>query len=87
MTEKRRTADVILTSVFCAFILIIGLLIYILPQKSFSENENSDLQTCPTLNYDSFMHGDFTKELDVFGFASKEDFFSTAIFQKGYRTV
>ena len=66
MTEKRRTADVILTSVFCAFILIIGLLIYILPQKSFSENENSDLQTCPTLNYDSFMHGDFTKELAEF---------------------
>ena len=64
--KEKRTADIILTSLFCAFILIIGLLIYILPQKSFSEDENSELQTFPTLTYDSFMHGDFTKELAEF---------------------
>ena len=65
--EKRtRTADIILTALFCAFILAVGLLIYILPQKSVSESENSTLQTFPELNYDSFMHGDFTKELAEF---------------------
>ncbi len=68
MTEGKRirSADVILTALFCAFILAVGLLIYILPQKSFSENENSDLQTFPKLTYDSFMHGDFTSELAEF---------------------
>lgn len=65
--EKRnRTADIILTALFCIFILAVGLLIYILPQESFSENENSELQTFPSLSYNSFMHGDFTRELAEF---------------------
>ncbi len=64
--KKVRTADAILTAVFCAFILVVGLLIYILPQESFSEMENSSLQTFPELSYESVMHGNFTQELAEF---------------------
>ena len=65
-SKRSGKADIILTTLFCVFILAVGLLIYILPQKSFSENENSSLQTFPSLSYDSFMHGNFTRELAEF---------------------
>ncbi len=68
MNKEKRAgrADIILTAVFCVFILAVGLLIYILPQKDLSETENSELQTFPDLTFESFFGGDFTKELAEF---------------------
>ena len=53
--------------IFCsAFILIIGPLIFILPQKSVSEKENRYLTTLPTPSVQSILNGNFTKDLSSF---------------------
>ena len=53
--------------IFCsAFIVIIGALIFILPQKSFSQNENRYLTTLSAPTVDSIINGSFSQELSSF---------------------
>ena len=53
--------------IFCsAFILIIGTLIFILPEKNFSEKENRYLTTLSAPTAKSVLEGDFAKELSSF---------------------
>ena len=53
--------------IFCSiFILIIGSLIFILPEKNFSEKENRYLTTLSAPTAKSVLEGDFAKELSSF---------------------
>lgn len=61
-----KTNDKILI-IFCsAFTLIIGTLIFILPQKSFSDRENRYLTTLSAPTVENVINGNFSQELSSF---------------------
>lgn len=61
-----KTNDKILIIFYSAFTLIIGALIFILPQKSFSQKENRYLTTLSSPTVDSIINGTFSQELSSF---------------------
>lgn len=53
--------------IICAtFVIIIGSLIFILPQKDFSESENRYLSKMPSFNISSLLSGEYTKGISSF---------------------
>ena len=58
--------DKILIALCASFVLIIGALIFILPQKDFSENENRYLTRLEAPSVQSFFSGEYTKKLSAF---------------------
>lgn len=61
-----KRTDKALLIIFTAFVLIIGSLIFILPQKDFSESENRYLAKMPEFNIASLLNGNYTKEISSF---------------------
>ena len=61
-----KKTDIALLSIFTAFVLIVGSLIFILPQKDFSESENRYLSKMPKPTVNSLLKGDYAKELSSF---------------------
>lgn len=59
-------ADKILLSLCASFILIIGIVIFILPQADFSESENRYLAKAPSFSASKLFSGDYTRELSSF---------------------
>ncbi len=59
MTRTKRNLDVIFISLFSLFIAVLGLLIALLPPKTFSERENRTLADFPKLSPDSLADGEF----------------------------
>ena len=59
-------SDKILIITLSVFILTIGGLIFILPQKSFSESENRYLAPMPVFSISSLISGNYAKELSSF---------------------
>lgn len=59
-------ADKILLSLCASFILIIGIVIFILPQADFSESENRYLSKAPNFSASKLFSGDYTRELSNF---------------------
>ena len=62
--DRRR--DIVLIAVCAALLLVFGVGIYCLPQRSFSEVENSALQTFPKVSLDRIWSGRFMAELKDF---------------------
>ena len=58
--------DKILIALCASFVLIIGVLIFILPQKDFSESENRYLTRLEAPSAQSFFSGEYTKKLSAF---------------------
>lgn len=68
MVHSTKRADVIFTVLFSAFIISFGILIAILPQKSFSDEENRPLSTFPKFSLASLSNREF--------FSGVSDFYS-----------
>ena len=58
--------DKALLIICAAFVVIIGSLIFILPQKEFSESENRYLAKMPSFNISSLLSGEYTKGISSF---------------------
>ena len=56
-------SDKALLIIFTTFILIMGSLIFILPQKDFSASENRYLAKMPSFSVRALLDGEFTKEI------------------------
>ena len=63
MHKKSELLTVIL---FCVVIASVSLLFVILPDKTFSQQENRDLAMFPELTKESFFSGEFAKQLNVY---------------------
>ena len=63
---KMKIADKSLLVIFTVFVLIMGILIFILPQKDFSESENRYLAKAPTLSVSAIFSGDYAKDVSSF---------------------
>lgn len=59
-------SDKLLLIVCTVFVLTFGSLIFILPQKDFSEKENRYLAKLPTFDAESLFDGNYTKEISSF---------------------
>ena len=68
MTRAKRNPDVIFISLFSLFIAALGLLIALLPPKSFSERENRTLSDFPDFSLNTLVSGEF--------FSGVSDFYS-----------
>ena len=66
MKKIPKIFDVFFLTVFCSVIAAIGALIFIIPQKSFSQKENRALATMPQLSLSSVISGNYFKELNSF---------------------
>ncbi len=63
---NRHAAQLVLTIALALFVFIMGVLIYILPKKNFSENENRLLAELPTASIENIISGRFAKQLRDF---------------------
>lgn len=61
-----KRTDKALLIIFSSVILILGSLIFILPQKDFSESENRYLSKMPTFGISSLLSGEYAKEISSF---------------------
>lgn len=61
-----KRTDKALLIIFTAFVLIIGSLIFILPQKDFSDAENRYLAKAPELSIASLLSGEYAKGISSF---------------------
>ena len=59
-------SDKALLIIFTTVVLIMGSLIFILPQKDFSASENRYLSKMPSFSIRSLLNGEFTKEISSF---------------------
>ena len=59
-------SDKALLIIFTTVVLIMGSLIFILPQKDFSASENRYLAKMPSFSIRSLLNGEFTKEISSF---------------------
>ena len=64
--SRCRIADLMLIAVLSAMIAVMGIAIFILPQSTFSEDENRDLTTFPAFSIQSLIRGDWTKKISEF---------------------
>ena len=62
----KKISDVIFSCILGAIIIFFGVAIFLLPQKSFSEKENRNLATMPSLSLDSLTSGEYFKRLGDF---------------------
>lgn len=62
----RRISDTLLLCLLSAIILVFGVLIFTLPHKSFSENENRALASFPEFSLKSLSDGSFTQKIGDF---------------------
>jgi hypothetical protein len=63
---KMTRSDKMLIIICSVFIFIFGLLIFILPQKDFSESENRYLSRLPSFNANALISGNYAKGLSNF---------------------
>lgn len=63
---KSRLPDIILLIILAAVIAVFGILIYILPHSSFSEDENRGLTLFPKLSLSSLVDGSYTSDIGKF---------------------
>ena len=61
-----KTANRIMTLLFCAFIGSFFLLNLLLPDKNFSEKENRSLQTMPKFSLSSLVSGQFAEQFETY---------------------
>ena len=66
MKKRFSVSDKIFLSVLCSTIVILGVLIFILPQRSFSDKENRPLSRFPNINTESVLNGNYFTELSKF---------------------
>ena len=64
--SRSRVADVILLALLTAVIAIFGILILILPQSDFSEDENRGLTTFPKFSLEALVDGSYTSDIGKF---------------------
>ena len=64
--KRTRVADLILLSALSLILLGFGVAIYLLPQKSFSEQENRTLQTMPALTLDTLTDNGLSRDVADF---------------------
>ena len=65
-SQHSKLADRILLISMSLIILIFGLLIFILPHKTFSEDENRSLAAFPEFSFKSLIDGSFTADIGTF---------------------
>ncbi len=61
-----KKTDKALLIIFTSFVLILGSLIFILPQKDFSESENRYLCKMPRFSLSSLLSGEYSKQISSF---------------------
>jgi hypothetical protein len=66
LSEGRRLFDIALVVVLSAMILVGGILIFVLPSKDFSQEENRMLTTFPKFSFESLLSGEFTADIGSF---------------------
>jgi hypothetical protein len=64
--KRTRVADLILLSALSLILLGFGVAIYLLPQKSYSEQENRTLQTMPELSMSVLTDNGFSHDIADF---------------------
>ncbi len=62
----RRSAHFALTVGLSLFVFLLGLLLWVLPRQSFSENENRLLTDLPSITADDLLNGNFTGRISDF---------------------
>ena len=63
---KKKTAAIVQTALFLAFLGVLFVLGLVLPKKSFSERENRALQTAPKFTFSALFSGKFTTAYEDF---------------------
>ncbi|MBQ4066500.1 MAG: hypothetical protein IJD22_02530 [Clostridia bacterium] len=63
---KSRFENILLTVLTLAFVFIFAILFWIIPDKTFSEEENAPLSTFPEFTVEGFIHGDFNAEFGTY---------------------
>ena len=66
LSGGRRVFDIALVIVLSAMILVGGILIFVLPSKDFSQEENRMLTTFPKFSFESLLSGEFTSDIGSF---------------------
>lgn len=66
LAAENKPLNIVLTTVFFAFIFVFGALFWILPDKDVSENENRSLKSFPDFSWEALSDGSFTKEFAVY---------------------
>ena len=61
-----KKSDNALIAIFASFVLIVGCLIFILPQKDFSESENRFLSKAPSFTVTAILNGEYAKGISSF---------------------
>ncbi|MBQ9080305.1 MAG: hypothetical protein IJY27_04450 [Clostridia bacterium] len=64
--SRGKVADTIMLATLALIILVFGLLIYILPHSTFSEDENRTLQTFPKFSFKALADGSYTADIGTF---------------------
>ncbi len=62
----KKTFEILITVIFCGFILSTALLTILLPKRDFSEFENRYLQKAPRLTLETLMSGEFSEDAESF---------------------
>lgn len=64
--KETRKIDIITTVILCAFIFGLSILMFIMPDVSFSEQENRYLQQSPKFTIERLISGEFTAEISEY---------------------
>lgn len=64
--HRSRAADIILLALLTVAIAVFGILIFILPQSEFSEDENRGLTTFPDFSIKALVDGSYTSDIGKF---------------------
>ena len=63
LSHKSRLCDILLTAVFCLFIIGFTVLHIVTPDKNHSERENRVLQTLPEFSLESLFSGEYSSQM------------------------
>jgi hypothetical protein len=62
----RKTANIITVAVFTGIIAFLSVAFLVIEDKTFSEQENRDLQTLPELNVETLFDGSYSKKINSY---------------------
>lgn len=65
-SRESRFENILTTVLMLGFVFFFAIAFWVVPDRDFSEEENSTLQTFPEFKWESFIHGDFNAEFGTY---------------------
>ncbi|MBQ8915013.1 MAG: hypothetical protein IJ046_02410, partial [Clostridia bacterium] len=65
-SRESRFENILTTVLMLGFVFILAIAFWIVPDRDFSEEENTTLQTFPEFELEGFLHGDFTADFATY---------------------